>query len=190
MAKKYTASGKGPNPQNIKKPTTKTKDEPLRGPDLLCAAVNQILAHPETWLQTSWHCDTQHCIAGHCEMLTGGETSNTMENVRGKLGISQADASYLFAAERTLPEIYSFAKVYRAGFNRAGFDRDGFDRAGFDRDGFDRDGFDRAGFNRDGFNRDGFNRDGFDRAGFNRDGFDRAGFNRDGQKLEMIPFDL
>ena len=111
------------------------KTEKLRGPDLLCAAVNQIIAHPETWDQKEWHCKTTHCVGGWCETLGDKPTENPFENARGLLGISFSDASYLFDAGRTLPEIYMFAKIYRAGFDRDGFDRAGFDRAGFNRDG-------------------------------------------------------
>ena len=140
-------------------------EKQLRGPDLLCAAVNQILAHPETWNQSQWHCGTAHCIFGHCEMLAGGPTENTYDNVKAMLGLPPSDAAYLSRAQRTLPEIYQFAKIYRDGW-----DRDGWDRAGWDRAGFNRDGWDRAGWDRDGFNRD--------------------GWDRDGEKLDMVPFDL
>jgi len=146
-----------------------TKKEKLTGEKLLKTAVNQILAHPNTWSQREWHsdCGTKHCIAGWCQILSGrGKTGSAMGDAQEMLGISDGDANWLFASHRSLGEIYSFAE----NFHRAGFDRDGFDRAGFDRAGFDRDGFDR-----DGFNRAGFDRAGFDRAGFNRDGFDRGG---------------
>ena len=125
--------------------------EPLRGERLLKAAVNQILAHPETWNQSSWHCGTQHCIAGWCQVLgRGHQNENAGTEAMEDLGISLSERAWLFAGNRTLPEIYRFAENFSAGFDRDGFDRDGFDRAGFDRAGRDRDGFDRAGRDRDG----------------------------------------
>jgi hypothetical protein len=124
---------------------TMNDQKQLRGPELLCAAVNQILAHPDTWNQTQWHCGTAHCIAGHCEMLTGGPTSDTARNVRELVGLSYGDADFLFARHRTLPEIYAFAKTFRDGYDSAGYDRDGYDSAGYDSAGYDSDGYDRAG---------------------------------------------
>ena len=173
---------------------------PLRGEKLLKAAVNQILAHPETWNQVVWHCDTGHCIAGWCQILAGRpqNSATVADEAMNDLGISFAERAWLFAGSRRLVEIYGFAERFSAGFDRDGRDRAGFDRAGFDRDGFDRYGFDRAGRDRDGFNCDGFDRYGFDRAGRDRAGFDRAGrdragrdragFDRDGKPLQ--PFDL
>ena len=107
----------------------------LRGPELLCAALNEIIAHPERWKQSVWHCGTTHCVGGTCEVLTGTVSNNTRRNVMGLLGISVADADWLFAAARTLPQLYGFAVLFAAGLDRDGFDRAGFDRAGFDRAG-------------------------------------------------------
>jgi hypothetical protein len=138
----------------------KTKNEPLRGEKLLKAAVNQILAHPETWEQTLWHssCGTKHCIAGWCQILSGKPAVPDLakEEARAALGISPFEADYLFHGYRTLGEIYYFAEH----FSSAGYDRAGYDRAGYDRDGRDRDGRDRDGRDRDGRDRDGRDRDG------------------------------
>jgi len=147
--------------------------QPLRGKKLLQTAVNQILAHPETWRQATWHCGTQHCIGGWCQILSGKPQSDAViSDGIEVLNIASTDAQWLFAGSRTLAEIYGFAENFDdAGFDGAGFDRAGFDRAGFDRDGFDHDGRDRAGF---------------DRAGFDRAGFDHADFDHDGKPL--LPF--
>jgi hypothetical protein len=168
-----------------------------RGAELLRQAVNKIIADPNCWKQTEWHCGTQHCIGGHCQILAGlhANPATTKSQAQERLGISDADAIWLFSARRTLGEIYNFAQDMlladragrdRAGFDRAGFDRAGFDRAGFDRAGFDRAGFDHAGFDHAGFDRAGFDRAGFDRAGFDRAGFDRAGFDRAGKPLPPL----
>jgi hypothetical protein len=161
----------------------KAEQEPLRGAQLLRAAVNHIIEHPESWDQARWHCGTSHCLFGQCQIMAGfPQTSNGIrEQVQYALGISQSEAAWLSAPNRLLPEIYGFAKkMLDPKFDSDGFDSDGFDRAGFDSDGFNRAGFNRAGFNRAGFDSDGFDRAGFNRAGFNRYGFDRAGFNSDG----------
>jgi hypothetical protein len=145
--------------------TTTKKPVGLRGKELLRAAVNQIIQHPETWNQFEWHCGTGHCIGGWCEVLSGdGVTDKAGIHAEKLLGISHDDANWLFAGNRTLGEIYAYAKATIAG-----------------KEYFDRDGFDRAGFNRAWFNCAGFDRDGFDRDGFNRDGF-----NRDGKKMELL----
>ena len=103
--------------------------EPLRGEKLLKTAVNQILAHPETWNQKEWHseCGTKHCIAGWCQILSGKPSSDqAKEDAKEALGISESDADYLFRGGCSLGEIYYFAQHFnRDGFNRDGFDRDG-----------------------------------------------------------------
>lgn len=118
--------------------TTETK-EPLRGPELLRAAVNQIIEHPDTWNQSKWHCGTRHCIAGWCQVLAGKiQTDQANSDMRDLVGLSDNEASWLSEGHRSLSDIYFFAKnvlANRAGFDRAGFNRDGFDRAGFDRAG-------------------------------------------------------
>lgn len=116
------------------------KKTPLRGKKLLQTAVNQILEYPETWNQTEYHseCGTMHCIAGWCQIL-GGRPANrcsTSNDSQELLGISINEAFWLFSKDRSLREIYNFAKK----FDLAGFDRDGFDRAGFDLNGFHRAG--------------------------------------------------
>ena len=118
---------------------TKTPPTPLRGEKLLKTAVNQILAHPNTWDQTHWHssCGSKHCIAGWCQILAGhvADEGCVTSQAQEALGISMADRAWLFAPIRTLAEIYRFAETFSAGFDRDGFDRDGFDRAGRDRAG-------------------------------------------------------
>jgi len=170
--------------------TKKTRATPatptgLRGKELLRAAVNQIIRHPETWDQGDWHCGTSHCIAGHCQILAGHpeDANKVVEQASVAAGLTSRDACWLFSGKRSLHEIYEFAVSFLADrpyFNAAGFDHSGRDRNDFDRDGIDRDGIDRDGFDRDGFDRDGRDRDGRDRDGFNWAGRDRGGRDRDG----------
>jgi hypothetical protein len=89
--------------------------EPLRGTELLRAAVNHIIQHPEEWDQSSWHntCGTTHCIAGHCQIM-GGRPMNidtASYDAQTLLGLSYHEQKYLFASDRTLEEIWAFAKV-------------------------------------------------------------------------------
>lgn len=158
----------------------------LRGPALLATAVNHILAHPETWDQRHWHCNSTHCIAGHCELLgTGKQSSEAGRVSRRLLGISARDANWLFAGDRSLQEIYGYAKVWLEGVDEAGYNRDGYNRAGYDRAGYSRDGYDR-----DGYDRAGYNHAGYDRDGYSRDGYDRAGYDRAGVKFAMEPLPI
>jgi hypothetical protein len=138
---------------NAETPIATSAPEPLRGVKLLRAAVNKILENPDCWDQTTTHCGTKHCVGGHIQILAGlpANDNTVMEDMRDTLGISVYDAMWLYSSQRTLGEIYNFAK----NFDRDGCDRDGRDRDGFDRDGFDRDGRDRDGFDRDGRDRDG-----------------------------------
>lgn len=157
----------------------------LTGDRLLKAAINHILLHPETWDQSTWHssCKTKHCIAGTCQILAGfaPDSLGAPNDAKTAIGLSDADANYLFSHERTLSEIYFFAKnmVHVRKDAHIEYDEKGFDRDGFDQDGFDKDGFDKEGYGRDGFDKDGYGRDGFDRAGFDRDGYGKDGFDRD-----------
>lgn len=45
----------------------------LRGLDLLDAAIAHIEAHPETWLQGSYRCESGMCLAGWAAQLAGGQ---------------------------------------------------------------------------------------------------------------------
>jgi hypothetical protein len=119
--------------------------EPLTGEKLAKTAVNQILNHPNTWNQCTWHsgevkngCYTKHCVGGWIQVL-GGCSENAISvirDVRELLGISAYEADWLCGGDRSLTEIYSFvARLSDTGFDRAGFDRDGFNRVGFDRAG-------------------------------------------------------
>ena len=91
----------------------------MAGSELLCVAVNQILIYPETWDQTAWHsqCGAKHCIAGHGQILAG-KPSNSVDcfaDAQDAFGLDFHDAVWLFAPERTLREIYSFAQAFRDG---------------------------------------------------------------------------
>lgn len=150
----------------------------LRGAELLRAAVNQIIEHPETWTQHDWHCVTPHnsdahSVAKWCQILSGLPDSASPEAVRERLGVSVKDANWLFSPRRTLSDLRYYAKNMLAGratFDDYGHGRDGFDRDGFDINGVDINGRDRADFGYDGFDHDGFDRDGFDRRGRGRGG--------------------
>lgn len=121
---------------------------------LMKKVINTILEQPKLWDQSCWHgeneCDTTHCFAGWTQVLGGRpqETATVESDAAELLGVSGADACYLFAPNRTLFDLWDYVDSHVEN-------RDGVNRAGFDRDGFDRDGFNRAGFNRAGFDRDG-----------------------------------
>jgi hypothetical protein len=67
----------------------KAPTEPLRGYALAKAAYKQIREHPETWYQGRWHCGTQSCFAGHCQILAFGYRSDrtAREDACNALGI-------------------------------------------------------------------------------------------------------
>ena len=119
------------------------------------AVMAKIDADPACWDQKSWHCETAHCYAGHAQIMAGKRPDDdaVRRDARQWLGLTRAQADYLFSGFRTLAEL------------RYGVDAEGRTAGGHDRDGFGRDGFDRDGFDRDGFGRDGFDRDGLDRDG-------------------------
>ena len=168
----------------------------ITGKELLRAAVNRIIDHPEEWNQKTWHCGTAHCIGGHCQILAGlPATDNAGIDAARLIGLEQADADYVFDANRSMQEIYDFAQSFlndepifgrdgynRDGYNRAGYGRTGYDRAGHDRAGYDRTGYDRDGYGRTGYGRTGYDRTGHDRDGYDSAGYDRAGYGRDGDR--------
>ena len=151
------------------------------------AIMAKIDANPSCWDQTSWHCGTAHCYAGHAQIMAGkpADDDAARRDARQWLGLTRAQADYLFDPDRALEELRH--GVDAEGRTADGFDRYGFNRAGFNRAGFDQDGFGRDGFGRDGFDRDGYNRAGFDRDGYGRDGFDRDGYDRDGLDRDNNP---
>ena len=90
-------------------------------------------------------------------------------------GLNYHEATYYFAARRTLPQLLTarLPWVNNDGFGSDGFhllhqlDRDGYNRAGFsydhrrsrDSDGRTRVGYDVLGFDRQGRDMDGFNKE-------------------------------
>jgi len=133
---------------------------PPRGKRLLALAINQIIEHPETHDQTTWHCGTKHCFGGHIQIMGGRECdSDCVERDMEELtGLEYEDVNWLCRGNRTKADLHGFVSSYLKGedyFANAGYDRDGYNRAGYDRAGYDRDGYDRAGYNRDGYNRAG-----------------------------------
>jgi hypothetical protein len=143
--------------------------------------IAQIKAHPETWDQSVWHssCGTKHCYAGWAQILGGGQANEgtAREDAIQLLGLTKAEADYLFWLWRTVDELERGPVYDEEGYDDDGFDCDGFDCDGFDRRGYNCDGYDRDGYNCDGFDRDGYDRDGYDRDGYDRDGYDRDGYD-------------
>ena len=95
-------------------------DTRLRGAALLYAAINHIIAHPETWDQAvTWHSQdgTQHCVFGLCQILAGLEPNHDdcFAEVRDLLGICTPDAAWLCAPHRTLSQIRWFADELATG---------------------------------------------------------------------------
>ncbi len=149
---------------------------------LLSQVVNQLVAHPETHNQSSWHCGTSHCVGGWSQVFAHGtevhkypEDSHT--DATALLGLSLADAVWLFDSRRTISEIHNFATMRIADTDRDVYGRDAC--------GYDRDGYDRSGRDRDGYGRYVYGY-GYDKDGYDRSGHDRSGHDRDGRALPLI----
>jgi len=114
----------------------------VKHPDRLAKQVNHILANPYSWYQRSWHssCGTAHCIAGHGQIASGRPMIDVTcrADAQGWYGLTDEDADWLFSADRTLTELYDFARLALVG--EAYFDTGSYGRDGFDRDGYGRDG--------------------------------------------------
>lgn len=74
--------------------------------------LDQILNHPETWNQKSWHteCGTQHCIAGWAQILGGYDIKEGSPSADAKewLEASEMVAIYLFKGCRRLEDFLLF----------------------------------------------------------------------------------
>jgi hypothetical protein len=102
----------------------------------------------ETRDQTFWHRDYgySHCLAGHCQLAAGKPADRRLarSDAAAYLGLTNEEAAWLFAAERTLSQLDWAAhtgqcRIYEEIYAIDGFDADGFDRLGRDRLGRDRD---------------------------------------------------
>ncbi len=105
--------------------------------------LKKIKAHPETWDQKMWHCNTVHCFGGHAQILSGRKANDSTIRFDARiwLNISLDESNYLFDLDRTIED---FEAVLKNGFYCIDdYDRDGFDRNGFDRYGYDLDGLDK-----------------------------------------------
>lgn len=80
----------------------------------------RVLAHieafPETWYQGDWHCGTQHCLAGHAQIMAGKplKAVNAYDDAMEFLDIDHNEAEWLFfhgeVKFKDLTDIYSFHK--------------------------------------------------------------------------------
>ena len=169
--------------------TTKVKH-----PDRLAEQVNNIITNPKSWWQGVWHsdCGTKHCIAGHGQIAAGRPVDNDTCKVDARewYGLTDVnDSDWLFHCDRTLTELYEFARLALVGeayFDADGLDYDGLDCDGYDCDGFNRDGYNSKGYNSKGYNSRGLNRNGFDCSGYNRSGYNRRGLDRNGDSLPLL----
>ena len=127
--------------------TTKVKH-----PDRLAEQINHILANPDSWYQDTCHspCGTKNCIAGHGQIAAGKPMDDDActDDAQEWYGLTSEDADWLFSADRTLTELYDFARLALAC--ETYFDADGYNRDGYNRNGYDRNGYGREGYNRDG----------------------------------------
>ncbi len=88
----------------------------------LCEAMNQILQHPETWNQSSWHCESSHCLLGWVEALLLRDSNLKPEDkvvfyndVIAAAGLSTHDGDWVVKENRTLKEIYLLCREHLAG---------------------------------------------------------------------------
>jgi hypothetical protein len=125
--------------------------------------IDVIEAVPSCWNQAKWHCGTQHCFAGHAQILSGKTANDTTvrQDARVFLDLDLATANWAFSSNRTLEDFKTLLV------------EDDYDCDGYARDGYNRDGYARDGYNCDGYNRDGHDRDGYALDGYDRDGLDR-----------------
>jgi hypothetical protein len=79
--------------------------------------VNHIKAHPETWDQSAWICETAYCLAGHAAVDAGyerGDDDNLDIAVKVPfkaekyLDLNKREARYLFDYERTIEDFDAF----------------------------------------------------------------------------------
>lgn len=100
----------------VKRSKPRTKKYP-RGKALMRAVINKIIADPDCWKQTSWHCGTRHCVGGWAQIL-GGRRANfddVLEDAKMFLGLKYSEAYWLFESARSLTETYAFATAFIAG---------------------------------------------------------------------------
>lgn len=86
-----------------------------------------IEANPEHWDQRHWHCGTSHCFAGVAELVKHNLQMSDHEHTirvasrwrlptfliaRRFLGITEAEACWLFSAARTLDDFRMVRWVY------------------------------------------------------------------------------
>jgi len=103
--------------------------------ELLQKTLDTIKANPEHWYQKNWHCNSSHCFAGFAELLSFGLPIylnvaalkedkrlydpvncrvdfnwNTKGNATEALGLTEEDATLLFAGGNLLEDLESMVK--------------------------------------------------------------------------------
>lgn len=82
----------------------------------------QIESDPRSWDQKVWHrnrgplgiCGSAHCFAGWAEILSGHKADYRTAAFHAQrwLEISDQEATYLFAVERTLKDFHKFLEAH------------------------------------------------------------------------------
>jgi hypothetical protein len=71
--------------------------------------LNHIKAHPETWDQREWHCDTTHCFAGHAQILAGKPIDDLAHHDAMEfLDLTIEQAHYLFYKAKRIEDFERF----------------------------------------------------------------------------------
>lgn len=89
---------------------------------LMRDVMNDILANPEHWNQSVWHCGTTHCFAGFVELRAAGvkpdcdwlkfDTDRTGDAAVEALGINWVFASLLFHSDSSLKDLQCAVDAY------------------------------------------------------------------------------
>lgn len=140
--------------------------------ELFVRVMNHIITHPETWNQGNWHCGTQHCFAGHAQvMYFGTDSGSTEEEAMEALKICQDLARWLFNANRGLLEMYECVRSIVSGeINSEGCSTkfgyisdpgfvlkltDHWPKVNHNPNGYDQYGYDWMDYNRQGYTPEG-----------------------------------
>lgn len=104
----------------------------------LRAVLAQIEAHPETWYQRMWHCDTSHCFFGWGQLFAGRmkDHETALRDGRVFFGLDHEEAEALSEPFNSIEDIRAMV----ARFTAPDYVR--LDTAEYDADGYDADGLD------------------------------------------------
>lgn len=158
---------------------------------ILDKALKLIEANLNHWNQQKYHCGITHCLAGFCDLVIEGVSSEQLSNYiydkhDSNFANNNTILNYLFHQDNDMDYIARNIQHLKNTQVISGIDSDGmsfndshFNKNDYKENNYDEDGFDKYGFDEYGFDENNFDENNFDENGYDKNGFNEYGLTKD-----------